>query len=487
MRVGASSSHIAGAMHDERPRLHLTPPSGWMNDPNGMFFIGGQLHVTYQHNPEASEWGRMSWGHAVSRDLLHWDHLPIALTPGTDGPDAFGCWSGCIVERGSAGGVLFYTGVRLEGDARVATICRATSADADRRAWLKDPRGPVIEDPPEGITRELFRDPFVWLEDGEWQMVVGAGTPDGSGAILLYRSPDLEQWRYAGRVLTSDELDAATDGHAPMWECPQLLSIGGWQLLIMSVVDPAPSIRPSHVVALVGRFTDGRFRIDHGRRLEMGPDLYAPSTVHTPDGRWMVFGWIPEDPPDPASDRTWAGALTFPRIVSITDRGRISLALAPEIAHARGRGTRSGPHALVPHGDPLTADLPPGPFELALDVRPRAGADVRISLHDTDPADPLARISYHEREQQLVVARRGIVSVAGRSSMSAATVAPDATGSIYLRILVDGSILELEANGDTMATARLVHHPPADRRIVITTDAGDAIVDRFELWPLRVD
>jgi beta-fructofuranosidase len=472
-------------MHDERPSLHLTPPSGWMNDPNGMFFTAdGQLHVTYQHNPDAPEWGRMSWGHAVSRDLLHWDHLPIALGPGVDGPDAFGCWSGCIVERGPAGGVLFYTGVRLEGGVRVATVCRATSTDPDRRAWIKDPRGPVIEGPPEGIVPDLFRDPFVWREDDEWQMVVGAGTQDGHGAILLYRSTDLERWRYAGRILTSDDVDPATDGRAPMWECPQVLRIGEWHLLIVSVMDPAPAIRPSHVAAFVGRLSDGRFRIDHGRRLGMGPDLYAPSTVWTPDGRAMVLGWIPEDPPDPATDRTWAGALTFPRVVSIPDGGRISLALAREVADARGPGTRSGPHQLVPHGKPLTTQLPHGPFELGLDLSAAESAEIRISLHDTDPADPLARISYHQRDQQLVVARRGIVSVAGRSSMSAMTVAPNASGVIRLRILVDGSILEVEANGDTMATARLVHHPPADRRIAITTETGEAVVHALELWPL---
>jgi beta-fructofuranosidase len=418
----------------------------------------------------------------MSRDLLHWEHLPVALAPGDVGPDSFGCWSGCIVdERPEAR--LFYTGVRLDGVTRVATICQARSTD--RIAWAKDPSGPVVGGPPDGIVADLFRDPFVWREDGEWHMVVGGGTPDGRGAVLLYRSPNLDHWRYAGLILSSDQVDHISDGHAPMWECPQLLRIGDEHVLIVSVVDRAPAIRPSHVVAFVGRFVGDRFMVGDGRRLAMGPDFYAPAAVRTPDDRWMLFGWVPEDPPTDATDRTWAGALTFPRIVSLAPDGRIRLALAREVAAARGAMIDGGRRALSAHEELLGPDLPRGPFELALDLRPGVGADIRISLHDTDPVDPLARISYQERDRQLIIARRGIVSVAGRSSVSAETVPPDADGTIGLRILVDGSILELEANGDTMGTVRLASHRSDDRRIRITAETGECLVERLTVWPLR--
>jgi beta-fructofuranosidase len=471
-------------MHEGRPSLHLTPPSGWMNDPNGMCFVDGRLHMTYQHNPDAPEWGRMSWGHAVSSDLLHWEHLPVALAPGDDdaAPDAFGCWSGCIVDDPHLAR-LFYTGVRLDGDRRVATICLATSTDPDRQTWAKDPRGPLIDAPPDGIVPDLFRDPFVWHEDGEWQMVVGAGTTEGRATVLLYRSPDLERWRFVGPLLTSDDVERFGEGHAPMWECPQIVQVGERHLLIVSVVDPSPVIRPSHVTAFVGRLVDGRFAVEGSAYPAIGPDLYAPAVVRTPDGRWMLFGWIPEDPPGPGTDRVWAGALSFPRIVSIADDGRVTLGLAREVAQARGRGTATGPHELSP-GGAVRPKVPEGPFELSLDIRPGEGAEIRISLHDTDPSDPLARVSYLERDRQVVIARRGIVSVAGRSSMATATVPLDHDGAVHVRVLVDGTILELEVNGETMGTARLASHRPGDRHIVIGTEAGEAVVARLEVWPL---
>jgi beta-fructofuranosidase len=470
-------------MHDERPRLHLTPPTGWMNDPNGMCFANGMLHMTYQYNPDAPEWGRMSWGHAETRDLLRWEHLPIALAPGHDGPDSFGCWSGCIVDDGS-GARLFYTGVRLDGEERIATICQATSTDPMRLDWVKDRRGPVIGGPPGGVDPERFRDPFVWREDDGWCMVVGGATLDDRGVVLLYRSQDLDQWHLVGPILTSDQVDHFPDGSALMWECPQVLRFDDRYVLIVSVIDRAPAIRPSHVVAFEGRLTDDRFVVDGGRRLAMGPDFYAPAAVRTPDARWLLFGWVPEDPPGPGTDRTWAGSLSFPRIVSLAGDGRISLALADEVTAARRDGSSRGARHVAAHEPPFTFAPPKGAFELALELRPGPGSEIRVELHDADPVDPLARVSYHEHDRQLVIARRGIVSVAGRSSMSAETVELDAVGAVHLRILVDGSVLELEANGDTMGTVRLASHRPAARSIAIVAATGEARIETLEVWPL---
>ncbi|MGP1673704.1 MAG: hypothetical protein ACTS8Z_00640, partial [Candidatus Limnocylindrales bacterium] len=102
-----------------RPRYHLTPPSGWMNDPNGPIFVDGRLHVFYQHNPDGPYWDRVHWGHAVSDDLVRWEHWPIAIAPETDGPDSFGCWSGCVVDADGTPTML-YTGIELVDGVRRA-------------------------------------------------------------------------------------------------------------------------------------------------------------------------------------------------------------------------------------------------------------------------------------------------------------------------------------------------------------------------------
>ena len=455
-----------------------------MNDPNGLLLVGGRLHVTYQHNPDAPRWGRMHWGHAVSEDLVTWRHLPLALSPEEGGPDAFGCWSGSMVLDGGAA-VLFYTGVRLDGALRRQSICRAMNADDDLVTWSKDPDNPLIAGPPPGIDPDLFRDPFVWRDGVRWGMLVGAGTSDGRGTVLRYASDDLRAWIYVGPVLSVDDVDPSAGGDGPIWECPQLLRFGDTDVLIVSVLDRLPGIRPSHVMAFVGRLHDDRFAIDHAQQLGMGPDFYAPATATLGDGRHLLLGWIPEDPPAQNSDRAWAGSLTLPRIVSIGDGGRVSLALAAELTSLRRAGTRSGPHELVAEGAPMSVATPGQPFELAADVEPRDAAEIIVDLVDGDPSDPEVRVTYRPGDRRLSVARRGIVSVAGRSAMTAATLPPATGNDLRLRMIVDASILEIETNAHTMATVRLPSRTPAPRTATFASVGGSARLVSLETWPLE--
>lgn len=457
-----------------------------MNDPNGLFFVDGQLHVTYQFNPDAPHWGRMHWGHAVSDDLLTWRHLPIALSPAADGPDAFGCWSGCIVDRGREA-ILFYTGARLDGELRRQSVCQAWSVDPDRIAWSKDELGPVIGAAPPGIEPDLFRDPFVWRTGDGWSMLVGAGTDSGEGTVLRYRSTDLRRWEYVGPILSADGLDRTVGADGPMWECPQLMQIGDADILVVSVVDRAPGIRPSHVMAFTGRLGDDGFEVERAQRLGMGPDFYAPASVRTPDGRWLLLGWIPEDPPGPAEHRTWAGSLTFPRIVAVRPDHSLSLSLAEEVAAARGAIFAEGATKPLLGSDPQRLPVPDGPFELLVDLAPEPGSEIVIDVADDEPGDPLARIAYRADERLLSIARRGIVSVAGRSSRSSTVLSRDDGEPVRLRAIVDGSVLELEANGHTMGTVRLSAGSRAPGVVTLGTTEGRARVDALEMRSLRCD
>jgi beta-fructofuranosidase len=452
-----------------------------MNDPNGLLFLDGELHVTYQHNPDQPRWGRMHWGYARSRDLVTWHHLPVVLSPSIDGPDAAGCWSGCIVEA-DGGSVAFYTGVELVGEVRKQTICRADRGDPRDGPWRTWPRNPIVAAPPAGIAIDLFRDPFVFRSAEGWLMLVGAGTVDGHGAVLRYESDDLASWRYDGVILASDQVDPAAGADAPMWECPQLVRTDAADLLIVSVVDRAPGIRPSHVTAFIGRLGSEGFEVESVQQLGMGPDFYAPAACRAPDGRWLLLGWIPEDPPDTGSDRGWAGALTFPRVVSL-DGGHLSLSLAAEVARTRRQGSRAGPTLLAPDGPALSLTLPPGPVEVRLRIEPRGNAEAVVELCDDD-ASPLARLTWRGFDRLLTVARRGIVSVAGRSSVSSVAM-PAADGTTAtIRMIVDGSILELETNGHTMATARLSPQGSSDRTVVLSAIDGPVRIVEVDIWPL---
>jgi len=469
--------------HDERPRFHLTPPVNWMNDPNGLSFIDGRLHVTYQHNPDAPHWDRMHWGHATTDDLVTWRHLPIAISPEEGGPDAFGCWSGCIIDDGGTA-VMLYTGAVLDGERRRQSICAARSVDG-LLTWTKDPANPLIAEPPEGIDPDLFRDPFVWRDGDAWAMLIGAGTMDGRATVLLYRSSDLRAWALIGPILSSDDVAPAAGADGPCWECPQLLRFPEADVLIVSIVDRAPGVRPSHVMAFVGRLHRDHFEVVHAQQLGIGPDFYAPATTIAPDGRHLLLGWIPEDPPPANSDRDWAGSMTFPRIVSVEGDGQVSLALADEVTSLRRRQVHCGSHDLLADASPWRWDIPDQHLEVQMDIEPGDAAEIVIELLDDDASSPEVRVAFRPAERWLSVERRGIVSVAGRSSQGAAILPDDGARPLRLRAIFDGSVMELEANGRTTATVRLPTTQGARRHLTFAAIDGSARLVSLDAWRLE--
>jgi beta-fructofuranosidase len=180
-----------------RPQYHLLPQAGFVGDPCAPRFFRGEYHVFFH-----GSFGGRGWQHAVSSDLVHWRHLPIALSPTDRSYDAYGTFTGGVLPGGDGANVI-YTGVtkvprdqetiRAEGLREVQ--CVATSMDDDLRTWKKREH-PVIDSPPAGVKVTGFRDPFAWREGNTWYLCVGSGFPQVGGAVLLYRSTDTVNWEY---------------------------------------------------------------------------------------------------------------------------------------------------------------------------------------------------------------------------------------------------------------------------------------------------
>lgn len=440
-----------------------------------MAFLDGRLHVFFQYDPDRPRWGRMRWGHASSADLVRWDPLPIALEPDDAGPDRLGCWSGCLVSDDSGRPIAFYTGVARERGVRRATICSATGSQ-DLTTWIKGSPNPIIARQPSGIRADRFRDPFVWRDEAGWAMLVGAGTNKARGTVLIYRSDDLRDWRYAGPFLTTDDVVAAPvdvpidDIDSPCWECPQLIRLDGTDVLIVSVVDRAPRIRPAHVVAFTGHVEGDRFVIGGGERLGLGPDFYAPATLTAPDGRRMLIGWIPEDPPAKGSTRSWAGSMTMPRVLSMDPDGRLQITLAREVAEAAGPATDLD-DVRIEDGERWARTFDSRHFELRMTVLPDGAASIRFDL--AGDAGRVAEIRFDPRERRLTVARTGRVMVAGRDPHGTVIMPATPDGGLELRLILDGSILELVADDRVTATARLPD-VGGDGRTISCTPIGGA-------------
>jgi fructan beta-fructosidase len=249
----------AGDMYQEqfRPQFHFTPAQNWMNDPNGLVYHRGEYHLFYQHNPFGNTWGHMSWGHAVSRDLVHWEHLPVAIAE--EGDEAIFSGSAVVDERNTSG-----FGTR-SNPPMVAIYTSATPGDqtqslaysTDRgRTWTKYAGNPVLDDPDRD-----FRDPKVfWYEpERKWVMVIAKSL---QRKIAIYESKDLKSWEHL-----SDFGPANAVGG--IWECPDLfpLPVDGkrkqtkWVMLVS--LNPGGIAGGSGMQYFVGDFDGTRFEADN--------------------------------------------------------------------------------------------------------------------------------------------------------------------------------------------------------------------------------
>jgi fructan beta-fructosidase len=290
-----------------RPRLHFSAPSGWLNDPNGLVWHAGEYHLFYQHHPHSLEWGPMHWGHAVSRDLLSWETLPVALEP-----DALGdIWSGSVVhDAHNTSGLVSGGGLVAVYSYRSQSQGVAFSTDHGR-TWAKYAGNPVIASP-----GSAFRDPKVfWYQPpdegaGYWAMAIAHGD-----RACFFRSSDLRTWHETGQFAPAD-----TDG---VWECPDLFPIAHgdrtvWVLLVsFSTGAPAGG---TGTRCYLGHFDGAAFTPHHPPVwLDHGPDNYAGVTFnHTPDDARILIGWMNNwryAAHTPAAG--WRGMMTVPRVLGL--------------------------------------------------------------------------------------------------------------------------------------------------------------------------
>lgn len=319
----------------ERPVFHLTPRVGWMNDPNGFSRYGERYHMFYQYYPYGTNWGPMHWGHAVSRDLLHWEYLPAAMAPDQE-YDHFGCFSGGAVEDENGNHMLMYTGVSRENGQEVQTQCIAIG---DGVTYQKYEKNPVLtgKDLPEGASTVDFRDPRIWREtDGTYRCAVGNRSADGSGQILLFQSENGLDWKFE-QILSQNQ-----NRYGKMWECPDFFSLDGYDVLLVSPQDmeavEKEFIPGNGTLCVLGHLDEEhRLAEEKIQTVDYGIDFYAPQTVEAPDGRRIMIGWMQNwdtcGVRNPESK--WFGQMSCPREIRI-ENGKLYQQPVRELAQYYG-------------------------------------------------------------------------------------------------------------------------------------------------------
>ena len=306
----------------EKPHFHFCAPIGWINDSNGFSLYKGQYHLFYQYHPYSIKWGPMHWGHAKTNDFIKWERLPIALAP-DENYDEAGCFSGSAFEDDGKH-VIAYTSVSEYVD-HDETVVRQTQSIAvgDGIKYVKQSGNPVIDSSmiPENCSREDFRDPKIWKENGKYYMLVANRKVDGHGQILKYSSDNLREWSYVGVFFSTCERIGN------MWECPDYFEMDEKKILLISPQDMMAQELKCHSGNASIYITTGKdnetFIPQEMNVLDYGIDFYAPQTLLTSDGRRVMIAWMQTwDVETYPEDFEWHGMMTLPRELRLS-QGKI--------------------------------------------------------------------------------------------------------------------------------------------------------------------
>lgn len=319
-----------------RPNFHYTPKKGWMNDPNGMFYSNGTYHLMYQYYPDDNIWGPMHWGHAVSKDLVKWEELPIALYPDK---------KKYIISGSAVVDTKNTSGLGKDGKAPIVAIYTLHDADKEKQGaldtqnqdlayslddgltWQKFEQGnPIIKNP--GI--KDFRDPKVSWDavHNQWIMVLAA-----QDKAQFYKSADLKTWEYLS------DFGKNAGAHGGVWECPDFFQMKAegtnekkW-VLIQSL-NPGGANGGSGTQYFIGDFDGKTFTLDHefskrvsegkGAWLDYGKDNYAGVTwnnIPDSDGRRLFVGWMSNwDYAQQVPTSPWRSSMTTAREIQLVKK-----------------------------------------------------------------------------------------------------------------------------------------------------------------------
>jgi len=477
IRSLAEPNPAAIAQDPDRPACHLLPPHNWMNDPNGPIWWKGQYHLFYQLNPHAAVWGDMHWGHAVSSDMVHWRHQPIALAPTPGGPDSEGCFSGsAVVYEGKP--AFIYTGVQNAPAAEVTlhdgndklreTQLLAVAEDDQLLHWKKDAQ-PIIAVPPPGTTVTGFRDPCPWREGDTWYCGVGSGERGVGGCVLLYRSHDLRHWDYLHKLTEGKPNGRHTPNpcdSGEMWECPDFfpLPVAGSHPVrhcLLYSTEGKVIWTTGHYDPQAHTYTPTRDGV-----LDQGASYYAPKSFLAPGNRRILWGWLRETRPESVySAAGWAGAMSLPRELTIGAQGQLEMRVAREVEKLRGPAE----HATITASTPFRRKLDTLQRELHLRIKflSDAVATVRL-LHSGQSAWELT------------------LDVPAKQVRCGATAFPF-PGLPWphpdLRMFLDGSVIESFIGGREALTSRVYGLQPGATELEVTIE-GKTKTD-LQTWPLK--
>jgi len=456
-----------------KPIYHIHPPYGLMNDPNGLSYFNGYYHVFYQWYPFGAIHGMKHWAHVRSKDLVHWERMPVALVP-TEWYESHGAFSGTALEKDGQLH-LYYTGnVKFDEANRSANQCLAIMDPAFRIHKYK--RNPLIKGTPKGYTGHV-RDPKVFKKDGLFYMFLGAQRNDLTGTLLVYESQDAIGWEFKGEL----QVEGWSKGR--MWECPDFFWLNGKDVLILSLQGVEKNEHNYHnvynVIYLVGELDLARlsFKVDYCRELDKGFDFYAPQTFADPQGRRVLFAWAGSgEVAYPTDPHGWAHCLTLPREL-ILDGTKLKQKPIGELERLREQGLtvagqlEKGEKAVI-NGDDA--------FELNVRFTEIAADRFGIRFCQSDREE--VTLLFDKRKAVVTLDRSQCVHRFGEQFGTVRSEELPIGDDVSVRIFVDRSVVEIFLQDGEVAFTSRVFPLEESRGITLFADGKlDFHVEKYAL------
>ena len=472
-----------------RPSYHHSPEWGWMNDPNGMFYKDGKWHLYYQWNPYGSRWQNLSWGHAVSENLVDWEFDGLAVEP-----DGLGyIFSGsCAVDPNNTAGFGENAVLAMYTSAAKSQIQSLASSTDDGHTFVKYEGNPTLT-----LDSEA-RDPnFFWNEKtGKWNLLIAHALEH---EMLIFSSPDMKEWTL------ESAFGKGLGAQGGVWECPDLfeLPVEGTKTkkwVLICNINPDGPFGGSAAQYFVGDFDGKTFKVDTDAQgkvptkwMDYGKDHYATvSWSDAPDNRRVVVGWMSNwEYAAEVPTRQFRSANTLPREMKLFrgGDGQIYLASEPvaELEQLRGDVVVDALKSTL-GTTPLQFRLPEsteGLCEILASFEASKNSTVDLTLSNSKGEKVVMKYDAKERTLSFDRTQAGISDFSAQFPAVTVTPTYEKDGKITLRIFIDRSSVEVFGNDGRFVMTNLVFPNEPYLNIAISSPEGKATLNSLKVYSIN--
>lgn len=484
--VAQQSSNIQG--EEYRPQIHFTPEKNWVNDPNGMVYHKGVYHLFFQHSPDKSVWNEISWGHATSKDLVHWKRQPMAIKP-----DSLGLiFSGsAVVDKNNTSGfgtknqtplVAIFTQHNMQQEKLGANNYENQSIAYslnDGKSWTMYKGNPVIKNP--GIRD--FRDPKVFWHEGSKQWIMSLAVTDH---ISFYASTNLKDWKKLS------DFGASVGAHGGVWECPDLFSLNYkgktfWVLLVN--LNPGGPNKGSATQYFVGEF-DGTTFVPvstNTKWLDYGPDEYAGVIWNNTGNRRILIGWMSNWMyANIVPTEKWRNGMTLPRELSIDTYNNEYIVTSNPVKELNSLAIRPVSLNNKTINGSLDLKTVTGKVNNPCNLQLSFDKSTDLTVEFSNDLGELVTIGYNKTANQFFLNRTQSGKVAFHKEFASINYAPRLSNNdtVSMNIYLDKSSVELFSDGGKSVLTGLIF-PNKEINAITLKSTNKAIISKGLYTPLQ--